>query len=112
MPSNGGSRRALATTDPRALVKHVYMQAADACWIGCVAGERPGYAITGRPSAAYSKAPATCTSAATRLEEVLAEWPLEPALCTVARLGQPDRFSPCRMAEMLRVDKIGREVRC
>ena len=28
------------------------------------------------------------------------------------RLGQPDRFSPCRMAEMLRVDKIGREVRC
>ena len=29
-----------------------------------------------------------------------------------ARLGQPDRFSPCRVAEMLRVDKIGREVRC
>ena len=30
----------------------------------------------------------------------------------LARLRQPDRFSPCRMAEMLRVDKIGREVRC
>jgi hypothetical protein len=28
------------------------------------------------------------------------------------RLRQPDRFSPCRMVEMLRVDKIGREVRC
>src|ERR1700730_12252577 len=50
----------------------------------CVAGERPGSAITGRPSDVYSKAPATCTSAATRLEDVLAEWPLEPALCTVA----------------------------
>ena len=49
----------------------------------CVVGERPGYAITGRPSDAYPKAPATCTSAATRLEDVLAEWPLEPALCTV-----------------------------
>ena len=34
------------------------------------------------------------------------------AVRTATRLGQPDRFSPCRMAEMLRVDKIGREVRC
>jgi maleylacetate reductase len=25
----------------------------------------------------------------------------------MARLGQPDRFSPCGMAEMLRVDEIG-----
>jgi 3-mercaptopyruvate sulfurtransferase SseA len=30
----------------------------------------------------------------------------------LTRLGQWDRFSSCRMAEILRVDKIGREVRC
>src|SRR6185369_3517842 len=55
------------------------------------ARERPGYAITGRPSAAYSKAPATCTSAGTRLEDVLAEWPLEPALGTVTIWSEHDQ---------------------
>jgi hypothetical protein len=46
----------------------------------------------------------------TRVLEAMSSWVI--ALRAHARLGQPDRFSPCRMAEMLRVDKIGREVRC
>jgi len=31
---------------------------------------------------------------------------------TLARLGQPDRISPSRMAEILEVDEAGRKVRC
>ncbi len=30
----------------------------------------------------------------------------------LTRLGQPDRISPSRMAEMLEVDKAGQKVRC
>ena len=39
-----------------------------------------------------------------RLEELEAG---EAEAISQARLGQPDRFSPCGMAEMLGVDKIG-----